>query len=217
MVARKQTDLLSNDQKLATILGILIIFVAFLSMGQLTGFASTQIGTTAVTIDSSVSIIMNDSVINFGNCTAGTAFLADSYESTDVTQCTNESLPGRITIDNDGNVDVNISINGTPASVFLGGTEPSFNWSVWNATSDGTLTGCDTADGVYITGLIGQDIASTNTNYSFYAINRTTVCENLSSGGSSMNVTVSMWVPADITQTGELTALVELYAEDASP
>src|SRR3989344_8019702 len=103
----------------------------------ITGLAasSTVTGTVNVTIANTISISLNTSFADFGN---GSLAAAPGYTAINTTAAENPSTfnePYGIVVRNDGNVDVNVTLNGTAAATWLGGTTPSYMYNASNNES----------------------------------------------------------------------------------
>ena len=108
---------------------VLTILTAFYDGGvsPLTGFNILS-GTVNLTVVESITISLPVNKVEFGASThEGSAF---SINTTAGTNLFSFGEPGPLTVQNDGNVFVNLSINGTTAANFLGGTSPSFQFNV---------------------------------------------------------------------------------------
>ena len=95
----------------------------------ITGFATTTQGTVNVSVTKTAAITLNNSLVNFG---AGQ--LAGGEAGTRVNSTignTNPSSflePSPFSLRNDGNVNVNVTINGTPAATFLN-SRSTYEWA----------------------------------------------------------------------------------------
>ncbi|MBI2138204.1 hypothetical protein HYU13_01320 [Candidatus Woesearchaeota archaeon] len=113
---------------------------------SITGFASSGTGQVNVTIASVTSITASDLIINFGSCSPNITS-GSNLSSNDTTNSwgtagvclVGGALPAtedNITIQNDGNDDVNVTVQSSViASTFLGGTSPEFYFNSRNASS----------------------------------------------------------------------------------
>ncbi|HLD12891.1 MAG TPA: hypothetical protein VJB87_04845 [Candidatus Nanoarchaeia archaeon] len=178
-------------------LSILAIFitlfgatVSFVKLGKvelplITGLAasSTATGTVNVTISNTISISLNTSFVDFGN---GSLAAAPSYTPINTTAGTNPSTfnePYGLVIRNDGNVDINLTINGSTAAQFLGGTTPSY---MWNA-SDNESNSCGASGLNYSTkNITGNITAMSNTH--------TRVCSNLTFADATDEIIIEIYL-----------------------
>jgi hypothetical protein len=144
-------------------------------VGSPTGFATNSTdGTVQLTINQAISITLIDSDINFGNCNVSTSGLTNYDSSLGSSGVNNSlcsgSLPDNITIENDGNVEANVTVqtlyNGT---TMFGDDNAHIGFFAANVTGDegcaGTLTTTRTNMSVE-----GQDYL---------------VCDNLTFGASN--------------------------------
>ena len=163
----------------------------------ITGLGATEIGNVSVTVATVLSIDATNNV-SFGNgSNVGGVTLTTNGS---VTNPSTFDEPGSFRIENDGNVDVNVSINSTRATLFITtGTSPLYNWSGTNATGDNGCTGVN-------------NLTTANTVFGVGAQN-TTVCDNLTYRDATDSVNVSIWVfiPED-TAPGQYAANVFFMA-----
>jgi len=102
------------------------------------GLATTSnvTGTVNITIASTISVSLNTSLVDFGNGTVGPEFLFTAVNTTAATNPSTFLEPYGIVIRNDGNNDINVTLNGsTAAQFFTGLTTPSY---MWNASENET-------------------------------------------------------------------------------
>lgn len=124
---------------------IVIVILAFasvnierLNLPFFTGLAttSTATGFVNITIANTIAISLNTSVVNFGN---GSLAPPPFYTAVNTTPPANPSTfddPYALVVRNDGNVGINITINGsTAAQFFPGASNPSY---MWNASENET-------------------------------------------------------------------------------
>ncbi len=107
----------------------------------ITGFATSGTGIVNVTVDATAAITLTNSTVEFGNgaVTGGAVgTIVNTSEWAGQPSTFANSAP--ITVQNDGNVDVNITINGTPVATFLN-SNSQFQWA--GATGEG---GCPAAN-----------------------------------------------------------------------
>ena len=174
---------------LFTIGASIFLILAKLNMGfsLLTGYA-TAIGTVNVTVSQSIAIALSMNKVEFGTCTpAGAAFSINTTAAAAFLGC---GPAGPLTVRNDGNSVINITINGSTAANFLGGTSPVFQY---NATNNETAA-CPMAN-LSISNT-PQDMAATYKN----------VCNSTGFANTSdeINIDVFLTVPADASFTYKL-------------
>lgn len=164
--------------------------ISMVKMGKfelpfITGLAasSTQTGTVNVTIANTISISLNTSFADFGN---GSLSAAPSYTAVNTTAAANPSTfnePYGIVVRNDGNVDINITLNGSAASTFLGGTTPSYMWN----TSDNESNSCGASGLNYSTKNITGNITSVTTTHQ-------RVCSNLTFPDATDEIIIEIYL-----------------------
>lgn len=122
---------------LSTLIGVNIIRVSTVGKAA---------GTVDIEILQRYSIALTDSAINFGSCTpTATGCTIDSISNSEPACCAlgGGTWPDNITIENDGNVNLNLTIEtDTDASGLIGGSSPEFRFYGQNAeatTCAGTL------------------------------------------------------------------------------
>ncbi len=89
--------------------------------------SSSGTGMVNVTIAAQTSITATDAIIQFGSCSPTTNYGCNvsSNVSSAECSCTGGNWPDNLTIKNDGNRDVNVTVQtGSLASSFIGGTTP---------------------------------------------------------------------------------------------
>lgn len=165
----------------------------------ITGFSAVEQANVTVTVATVLSIDATSNV-TFGNGSNVNGVILTTNESQQPNPST-FAEPGDFRIENDGNVDVNVSINSSRASLFItSGTAPLYNWSGTNATNDNGCTGVD-------------NLTTANTAFGVGAQN-VTVCDNLTYRNAADSVNVSVWVfvPQD-TAPGTYSANVFFMAQ----
>ena len=191
------------------ILSVIAIFFSFfgtitvldrvgISPGNLiTGAAPTQAAQVNVRIAASTSIILiNGGNVSFGNGSAqGGVYLSTNASFANPNTFNDPGTSNEaddFQIENDGNVDVNLTINGSKATDFITtGTSPLYNWSAANitiqgASDDGCIHGSRNLSQVAFGGFGGAGgIPSICQNFTFRDANDT------------VNVTIWLFVPAD--------------------
>lgn len=157
---------------------------------SLTGAATTGNISLTVAVDTSYNV--TNTIIDFGvgYITGGNpwAVLDSDYDSN--VNWNQSTSPQFLTIQNDGNVNINVSFNSTAnATGFLGGTTPHFNYTV----IDNELNSCTVA-------LQSGENSITNSTGN-------NVCESLHFGNAgnsfndTVNISVRLRVPVDANQT----------------
>jgi len=164
----------------ATILG---------SLGQdiplITGFGPTVQGNVSVTVAATTSIRLNGQNVSFGNGSAFGGVNLNTSSGVD-NPSTFSDNPGEFQVENDGNVDVSLTINGSTATQFITtGTSPKYEWVPINATQSGAVEGgCDTALNVTKSNF-SNTIAEVCSNFTFRDANDT------------LNVSIFLFLPTD--------------------
>ena len=165
---------------------VLIIQQLGPDLQMITGFASTVTGTVNVTIQSTVSIILRIDHVHFsgGSAISGIAITELNTTGSDGGRQNPGTFanPGDFLIENNGNVDVNLTINGTPAANWIGGTSPTYRFS---STNPGTDDGCS--------------INRTNTGPTTLDASKTDFCLNLtfSNAADTTNISIYLGIPSD--------------------
>lgn len=162
-----------------------------LMQGGITGMAGSGTGMVNVTIIAVSSITLIDSQIDFGSCSpnASTGANVSSNDSSEwgapgVCAAASYSAPDNITVQNDGNKNVNVTVKtNVVASTLIGGTDPAFYFITRNAstrpgcfnyTGGSTSSGFDGTMGMQ---WVWKDFAAANTEY--------LACDNLTYGDSN--------------------------------
>lgn len=170
------------------------------SVPLITGFAVNQSAYVNVTVASTTSIVLIEGGnVSFGNGSAPAALsTASSFDNPNTFDDPGPGKPDAddFVIENDGNVDVNLTINGSRASSFItSGTGPAYNWSGANHSNTGDH-GCYNITVGTINGL-----TSPNTSQNPFGIGKYnySVCENLSfvNSNDTVNVTIRVFIPGD--------------------
>lgn len=169
------------------------------SVPLITGFAVNQSAYVNVTVASTTSIVLIEGGnVSFGNGSApaalSTASGTDNPNTFDDAAATADS--NDFVIENDGNVDVNLTINGSRASLFItSGTGPAYNWSGANHSNTGDH-GCYNITVGSLNGLTSPNTAQNA--FGVGAINLS-VCSNLSfvNTNDTVNVTIRVFIPGD--------------------
>ena len=170
----------------------------------LTGLATTDTGTVNVTIDATVSILLNVDEINFSGGSVVSGLAITELNTTGAVggglNPSSFSEPGDFQIENNGNVDVNVTINGTPAANWIGGTSPTYRFST---TAPGTDDGCATN--------------RTNTGATTLGATLTDFCLNLTftDAADTTNISIYIGLPSDIPAGSITDQVVLISAEQA--
>ena len=155
----------------------------------ITGAASTVEGNVSVTVAAVTSIRIVGSNVSFGNGSAFGGVVLSTAEGTDNPSTFNDPSGGEaddFVIENDGNVDVNLTVNGSSATDFITtGTSPAYNFSSVNITPDDGCNG-GTQNLSEIPFGVGSVTPSICENFTFRDFNDT------------MNITINLFLPADV-------------------
>jgi len=204
----------------------------------ITGMAGTGTGYVNLTIAGVASISVLEGQIDFGSCSPNatigsnlssnvSGFSANSWGSPGVCSGSGISAPDNITIKNDGNTFINVTVKtGTLASSLVGGDDPwppEFRFMARNASS-GSYGGVSYGPGCFNrtsgstcvgpTGGVGglqwdwKNFSDTSTNFC--------VCDNLtySSDVNAIFLFARLNVPANALQQGEQKATLTLTANE---
>jgi len=126
-------------------LGLLLVAAIVVSVGgtffsldkldgfSTTGYATDGTGAVNLSINTSVSIKMNDSVIDFGTCTipsGGATFSSNNTAASANNTYCNGTFPDLMTVENDGNTnaDVVVSVDGTPSGIYANAATASMDF-----------------------------------------------------------------------------------------
>jgi len=148
----------------------------------ITGLAAsaTVTGKVNITIAKTISISLNTSLVDFNN---GSTSASPAHTAVNTTAATNPNTfaePYPIVVRNDGNTDVNLTLNGsTAAQFFPGATNPSY---MWNASENETNS-CGGNDADNISGAI---LSVTNTH--------AVVCSNLTFDAANDEVKIDIYL-----------------------
>jgi hypothetical protein len=169
------------------------------NLPQLTGLASTDTATVNVTVSSTVSIIFSRDLIEFGSSQIVSGQAVTQVNTTAATNPGTFNEPGDFVIENDGNVEVNITINGTPAGTWIGGTNPTYRVS--SRFPGGSDNGCS------------KNITNNNTAVT---LNATLVplCFNLTfvDINDTMNISIYLGIPSDVGAGVKTDSAVAVFA-----
>jgi len=164
-----------------------------------TGMGTTGIVNVSIAQTSSVNVI--DTEVQFGSCapTATYGCNVSSNATSAECSCTGGIWPDNITVQNDGNIDLNLTVKTTDlASTFIAGTAPKFWFNVRNGS---TRPGCFNSS----EGFLGPTSAYGDkhmqwTWFSFDTSNvEYTACLNLSypDANDQIEVFTKLFLPAD--------------------
>jgi hypothetical protein len=105
---------------LSTIVSMSIIWSIHQPEHQLTG-KSVQNGDVRIDIAHQLSIIVDDGLINFSGCSPGRIIYSDTHFGNEYLSCP-QFVPDSISVRNDGDVQVNVSLNVSAWGLAHGGT-----------------------------------------------------------------------------------------------
>lgn len=205
---------------------------------SITGMAGSGTGYVNVTIGSVASISVLEGQIDFGSCSPNATigsnlssnvsdFSANSWGSPGVCSGSGVSAPDNITIKNDGNTFINVTVDtNTVASSLIGGNTPyppQFLFMTRNASS-GSYGASSYAPGCFNrTANKGTCSPASGTgglqwNWKNFSLVNTAycACDNLSYGTSANAIYLfaKLDVPADALQQGEQRATLTLTANE---
>jgi len=173
-----------------------------------TGMAGSGSGMVNVTIAAVTSITALDSVIAFGSCSPPSDNFGCNTTSNDTFGCSCDGGgPDNITISNDGNKDVNVSVKASSlAKTFIGGTVGGAGQAeMWFAVRNGsTNPGCGNAS----TTIMDAEITGTGMQYTWKNISiaddNYQACANLTYGATTntMSFFAKLFIPANAPATG---------------
>lgn len=174
---------------------------------KITGLGTSATGMVNVTIAAVTSILATDTQITFGSCSPTASVGCNATSNISNTNfncsCTGGSAPDNITIKNDGNKNVNVSVqtNALP-STFIGGTDPWGPEMYFSTRNSSDIPGCFNVTNSTIqpfaipldfdgtTGMqwIWKNMSVVNTNY--------LACANLTPA-KSFYLFAKLFIPAD--------------------
>ena len=195
----------------STLITIITFQNTFPHMTPITAQAtSDQIGFVQLNIDTSMSITIDDDIINFSGCAPGNIIYSDRYDGNSQHSCRG-FVPDNITVRNDGGASANITLNLTNWGEAHGG---SFLDSVSNSSYVLYKISNSSSSMIYDGGCNGVMINSwTNiTNGSHFS-----ACDELLAGAvyNSLTFNIGFFVPSDIASgSSELT--ISFYANPVS-
>lgn len=201
-------------------LGLLLIAAIVVSLGgtfvslnklggvSTTGYATNnETGTVTLTVDTALSILVSDNNINFGSCTpqAVNIFLDSELGAGGVnnTYCTGGTFPDRLVIDNDGNIDANVTVRSTHNGTTMFDTQGGLAYKIANESGN---EGCYGAQ-VQTTYLNFTVTNSTDPTYKYGG------CSNLSyvDGNDEIAMFAQIMLPPSTTTAS--TATIQFEAE----
>ena len=194
---------------LVTFGSIIIILEKLGTNSALAGFATFDTGVVNVTIQSTVDINLAVDNVDFGSGTINTIGLNTSLNTSDTAwgggnNPNGFSDPGPFQVRNDGNVDVNISVNSSnTASSFIGGTNPGYYFV-------GSHVGADEGCG----GFDGLNITNNATLLSFSTTDQQ-ICNNLTYGDTAdtLNISIFIDIPSDAATGLKTDSGFQVHAE----
>ncbi len=181
-----------------------------------TGKATSQQGTVNFTVQSSVSIVLTNSIVDFGSgfvntskCgTNATLFAGATYNDTENNDCwvdTVNAAPVSFNIQNDGNRNVQLQVIGPDQRAFLNYSGSYPNNLTWRARNNES-TSC-----------VGG--ATFQTAYTDFGGALKTVCSNMTfqpNNQDEIAVDIQIVIPADITPGKRENSTVDFQASAAS-
>ncbi len=205
--------------------------------GSISGFVTgNATGKVNVTIASTATITLVDSLINFGTCSPPSvninATVISSNNSDTGTNCTDgvgdlDNFPDSIRIRNDGNNYLNVTVNTNVSSTEFLGTSVNGNQTFKYATENGTgcminvntcknlggLANC--CDNATIQG-VNCSLARVWTNFTTVA-EKYNACSNLTFGGGERNFTfwAQVTIPYDLVGVGVETKAAVNFSADS--
>jgi len=172
----------------------------------ITGAATSGAGTAQLTVASALSIVVEDTTVNFGECTPvgvpGTWFESNATDkgagSPSPGFCTGLQNPDNLTIHNDGNQFANVTINASNVDITGGTLNKSLMFAMMNASKPGCVE------------------AAQRSWYNMTALGEYTVCGNLTFKTNYNRIWVyfGVWVPSDAT-AGQRSSTLTFTAYEA--
>jgi hypothetical protein len=200
----------SKPLLVTSVLLFIAIFVAVVTTQTTfpTGFAINE-GNITVTVNSSISILLLDSSINFGNCTLnqtrGYSYFDSSKSNISSSGCDNFQCTGiynasldYLEIQNDGNVNINVTLktNVTAGNVYTNQGSSTNSYYQYKTTNNGL--GCDWVFGNQPWSYV--NLSTANTEYQ--------LCDNMSYDGSvgdSFEIYAGIWINSSANTGGQAT------------
>ena len=179
-----------------------ILYSAGRDLSAMTGFATTGSAQVNVTVDATSAITITPAIIEFGSgtLTSGTAGTAINT-SGGGSNVGGFSKPSPINVTNDGNTDLNITINGTLPSVWLS-SGSTYEWAGANTTEAGSCGG---------TG----GFSNLTTARTPFSASLTRVCANLtfSDGTDSISIHIFLNLTSSLAPTTYTDTRVLVHAD----
>ncbi len=180
---------------LSVITSILIILDRIGAPSMLSGFAAMDTGVVNVTITATTDINLIVDNVDFGTSTLVSGGQNTTVNTSDTVWGGNAnpgtfSNPGPFMVRNDGNAEVNLSVNSSStAQTFIGGTNPGY-YFVGSYT--GSRDGCG--------GAIGDNITN-NATINPFSTTPVPICENLTfpDVADQMNISIFIDIPNDVS------------------
>lgn len=203
-------------------LGLLLIAAIVVSLGgtfvslnrlggvSTTGYATNnQTGTVNLTVDSALSIVVNDNNINFGSCTpANYPIVLDSNASSGAannTFCSSGVFPDKLIVENDGNTDANVTVRSTHNGTTLFDTSTGgLAYKIGNGTNPGCY---GTMQASYLNFTITNGTDSTYKNPG---------CSNLSFNDANDEIQLFAQIVLPPSTTSANTATIQFEAEPST-
>ena len=184
----------------------------------ITGFATTTTGMVNVTLANVNSIAISDSQINFGSCAPSGSSGCNVTSNSSVADCgcTNGIWPDNITVRNDGNTNINVSVKtNVIASTLIGGADPYGPLFMFSVRNSSNTPGCFNVTGSSVpSGFDGAkgmqwdwaNLTVANTEY--------LACQNLTptANAQSFYLFAKIFIPADAPQKTGANATLTLTA-----
>ena len=199
-----------SNRTLVVLISIAIFFILFGtttilgSLGQpvpfITGLLSTTAeGQVSVVVAETTSIRIIGSNVSFGNGSAVDNVSLSTASGTDNPSTFNDpsnAAADDFLIENDGNVDVNLTLNGSSAADFITtGTAPLYNFSAKNS-SNLLDNGC-----IVFENSSGQSGAALNSSQIPFGVGSVapSICNNFTfrNLNDTINVTINLFLPGD--------------------
>ena len=181
---------------LSIITSMILILERLGAPGFLSGLATFDTGVVNVTISATTDInLIEPANVDFGTGTLVSGGGNTSLNTSDAAwgggnNPTTFDDPGPFTVRNDGNTEVNISINSSnTAATFIGGTNPGY-YFVPSPTGTGR-DGCGGDD--------SNNITAYNSTLTAFSTTSVQVCDNLTFAdtGDEMNISIFIDIPND--------------------
>ena len=179
------TDISNKTLAALLIVAIAIGFVGLLSFKPTTTGAYDETGTARVNITEQVSIILDTTSLDFGdgwvNKSAASCSINSSTGEIESSNCVGFSAPPTgFILRNDGNTNVSVTLNGSTAADFIGGTSPEYKF----LSQDNEAGSCTS-------GLVAS--------YTSISGSPQTICSNLlyTDATDSMEIKIHIKIPDD--------------------